>query len=98
MAPLIDELARQDLQRIAVALERLVQLAELATGQDPITLAAAAAAAAPQPEGTVLVDPTDQRFILEMQLLGETLRQTLGRVPTEDEIQAEYDRINGGAE
>lgn len=98
-------LPSSDAERVLLALEsimrsqiRLVELRELELGLDPPTLAAAAAAAGPQPADTVRVSTTDHAFIQEMQLLAATMAGILGRTPTEDEVILEYDRLHGAAE
>lgn len=82
------------MERQAVALERLVQLGEVALGMDPPTLAAAAeAAAAVAPAGSVdISDGPDRTAIRKIEEITLSLASVMGRIPTDDEVHAELNR------
>lgn len=85
------------MERQADALERLVQLGEVALGLDPPTLAAAAeAAAAPAPTGapgTVEIsDGPDRTALRKIEEITIALASAMKRIPTDEEIHAELDR------
>jgi len=84
------------MERQALALERLVQLGEVALGVDPPTLAAAAAAAAAQsasPAGSVEIsDGPDRTAIRKIEEITLSLATVMGRIPTDDEVHAELNR------
>lgn len=82
------------MERQAIALERLVQLGEVALGLDPPTLAAAAeAAAAPAPVGSVEIsDGPDRAAIKRIEEITIALGAVMGRMPDDEEIHAELNR------
>lgn len=78
------------MERQAAALERLVQLGEVALGVDLPTVAAAAEAAAP---GNVdISDGPDRAAIRKIEEITLALGSAMGRMPTDDEIHAELNR------
>lgn len=78
------------MERQAAALERLVQLGEVALGVDLPTVAAAAEAAAP---GNVdISDGPDRAAIRKIEEITLALGAAMGRMPTDDEIHAELNR------
>jgi len=86
-------------ERQATALERLIQLGEVALGLDPPTLeaaaAAAAAAAARTPADAEAVDISngpDQAAIRKIEEITLALGVAMGRMPTDDEIHEELNR------
>jgi hypothetical protein len=83
--------------RQAAALERFVQLAELALGVDPVSLAKAAEAAAP-PVGAVQYEADDQAFYNELKRIGEDLAVATGGIPSEEAILREYENRHGTTE
>lgn len=78
-------------ERQAAALERLVQLAEMALQVDPATLAAAADAAA-QPPGTYEIQEYKPAELQALEALITQLATQLGRIPTDEEVDAEIQR------
>lgn len=84
------------MERQAVALERLVQLGEVALGMDPPTLAAAAEAAAAvsaAPVGSVdISDGPDRAALRKIEEITLSLASVMGRIPTDDEVHAELNR------
>lgn len=78
------------MERQAAALERLVQLGEVALGVDLPTVTAAAEAAAP---GNVdISDGPDRAAIRKIEEITLALGAAMGRMPTDDEIHAELNR------
>lgn len=78
------------MERQAAALERLVQLGEVALGVDLPTMTAAAEAAAP---GNVdISDGPDRAAIRKIEEITLALGAAMGRMPTDDEIHAELNR------
>lgn len=78
------------MERQAAALERLVQLGEVALGVDLPTVTAAAEAAAP---GSVdISDGPDRAAIRKIEEITLALGAAMGRMPTDDEIHAELNR------
>lgn len=78
------------MERQAAALERLVQLGEVALGVDLPTVTAAAEAAAP---GNVdISDGPDRAAIRKIEEITLALGSAMGRMPTDDEIHAELNR------
>lgn len=78
------------MERQAAALERLVQLGEVALGVDLPTVAAAAEAAAP---GNVdISDGPDRAAIRKIEEITLALGAAMGRMPTDEEIHAELNR------
>jgi len=85
------------MERQAAALERLVQLGEVALGLDPPTLEAAvlaaAEAAAPIPPGTVEIsDGPDRAAIKKIEEITLALAAVKGTLPSDEEIHAELNR------
>lgn len=89
-----EDRALDALERQAAALERLVQLAEIALGVDPPTIQAAAEAAAapPPPPGTVEIGQADRAAIAKIEEITLSLAAVMGRAPSDEEIHAELDR------
>lgn len=78
------------MERQTAALERLVQLGEVALGVDLPTVTAAAEAAAP---GSVdISDGPDRAAIRKIEEITLALGAAMGRMPTDDEIHAELNR------
>lgn len=78
------------MERQAAALERLVQLGEVALGVDLPTVTAAAEAAAP---GNVdISDGPDRAAIRKIEEITLALGAAMGRMPTDEEIHAELNR------
>jgi len=78
------------MERQAAALERLVQLGEVALGVDLPTVTAAAEAAAP---GSVdISDGPDRAAIRKIEEITLALGAAMGRMPTDEEIHAELNR------
>jgi hypothetical protein len=75
-------------ERQAAALERLVELAEVALGVDPPTLTAAATAT----PGTVEIGEADRTALRKIEEITLALASAMGRTPTDEEIHAELDR------
>lgn len=82
------------MERQATALERLVQLGEVALGLDPPTLAAAADAAvqASAPGSVEISDGPDRTAIRKIEEITLALASATGRIPTDEEVHAELDR------
>lgn len=83
---LVDAQVRQ-----AAALERLVQLGEIALGVDASTVQAAAAAAA-VPPGSIDVAEYKPAELRALEDLITGLATNLGRIPTDEEVDAEIQR------
>lgn len=77
--------------RQAVALERLVQLAEIFLGIDAATLQAQAAAAG-DPRTAVEVADYKPQELRDLEDLITQMARTLGRLPTDEEIDQELQR------
>lgn len=82
------------MERQAQALERLVQLGEVALGLDPPTLAAAAEAAvqASAPSSVDISDGPDKTAIRKIEQITLDLASAMGRMPTDEEIHEELNR------
>jgi len=82
------------MERQATALERLVQLGEVALGLDPPTLAAAAEAAVQVavPGSVEISDGPDRTAIRKIEEITLALASAMGRIPTDDEVHAELNR------
>lgn len=82
------------MERQATALERLVQLGEVALGLDPPTLAAAAEAAAvvATPGSVEISDGPDKAAIRKIEEITLALASVKGVMPTDEEIHAELNR------
>lgn len=80
------------MERQAAALERLVQLGEVALGVDLPTVAAAAEAAAAAPGSVDISDGPDRAAIRKIEEITLALGAAMGRMPTDDEIHAELNR------
>lgn len=78
-------------ERQAAALERLVQLAEMALQVDPATLAAAAQQAA-TPPGVYEIAEYKPAELRDLEDLVVQLARSLGRIPTDEELEAEIQR------
>ncbi len=78
-------------ERQAAALERLVQLAEMALQVDPATLAAAAEKAA-TPPGVYEIAEYKPAELRDLEDLVVQLARSLGRIPTDEELEAEIQR------
>lgn len=83
---LIDAQTRQ-----AAALERLVQLAEVALGVDPPSVEAAARVAG-DPSSVVQVVDYKPQELQDLEDLITQMATTLGRMPSDEEIDAELQR------
>lgn len=75
----------------AAALTRLVELAELYLQVDPLSVAQAADAAAHP--GTLEVDDPKPAELLHIEAVAAQMIQTLGRVPTDAELEEELQRL-----
>lgn len=82
------------MERQAQALERLVQLGEVALGLDPPTLAAAAEAAVQSThEGSVdISDGPDKAAIKKIEQITIDLASAMGRMPSDEEVHEELNR------
>lgn len=79
------------MERQAAALERLVQLGEVALGVDLPTVAAAAEAAG-VPGNVDISDGPDRAAIRKIEEITLALGAAMGRMPTDEEIHAELNR------
>ena len=82
------------MERQTAALERLVQLGEVALGVDlpTMTAAAEAAAEAAAPGNVDISDGPDRAAIRKIEEITLALGAAMGRMPTDDEIHAELNR------
>lgn len=79
-------------ERQAAALERLVELGEVALQVDPASLAAAAEAARPPDHRKLVIDDPDYAAYRQVEQITLDLAGTLGRIPTDEEVHEELDR------